>query len=70
MEEEKAREKELEKMIQHEIEAAWDKRIEQWRKERQARKLLLDDVMAGRARQIQERCKTFILFLYQKFFSL
>ncbi|XP_059155375.1 cilia- and flagella-associated protein 53-like [Physella acuta] len=55
MEEEKAREKELEKMIQHEIEAAWDKRIEQWRKERQARKLLLDDVMAGRARQIQER---------------
>ncbi|CAL1530958.1 unnamed protein product [Lymnaea stagnalis] len=55
MEEEKAREKELEKMIQLEVEAAWEKRIDQWRKERQARKLLLDDVVAGRAKQIQER---------------
>ncbi|KAI8789300.1 cilia- and flagella-associated protein 53-like [Biomphalaria glabrata] len=55
MEDEKAREKELEKLIQNEVEAAWEKRIDQWRKERVARKLLLEDVMAGRAKQIQER---------------
>lgn len=55
MEEEKIREAELEKMIQREVEAAWEKRIDQWRQERKARKLLLDDVMQGRAKQIQER---------------
>jgi len=53
--EEKAREAELEKMIQLEVAAAWEKRIDQWRRERQARKLMMNDVMEGRARQLQER---------------
>lgn len=53
--EEKAREAELERLIHAEVEAAWEKRIEQWRQERKARKLLLNDVMAGRAKQLQER---------------
>ena len=57
MAEEKAREAALEKLIQQEVEAAWEKRIDQWRRERKARKLLLEDVMAGRAKQLQERCK-------------
>lgn len=55
MAEEKAREIELERLIQLEVEAAWEKRIDQWRRERKARKLLLEDVMAGRAKQLQER---------------
>ncbi|KAH9524685.1 hypothetical protein Btru_027525 [Bulinus truncatus] len=55
MEDEKAREKELEKIIQNEVEAAWEKRTDQWRKERIARKIILENVMAGRAKQIQER---------------
>lgn len=63
MEDEKAREKELEKLIQNEVEAAWEKRIDQWRKERVARKLLLEDVMAGRAKQIQERCNHFYIII-------
>lgn len=57
MEEEKAKEKELEKMIQLEMDAAWEKRIEQWKQDRLARKLLMNDVMEGRARQIRERRK-------------
>jgi len=57
MAEEKAREAALEKLIQQEVEAAWEKRIDQWRRERKARKLLLEDVMAGRAKQLQERLR-------------
>lgn len=64
MEEEKAKDRELERLIQIEVEAAWQKRIDQWRRERHARKLLLDDVMAGRAKQLHERRKSLTLNSY------
>lgn len=55
--EEKQKEKELEQLIQHEVEAAWQKRIDQWRTERLIRRKLLDEVIAARNQQIQERCE-------------
>lgn len=57
MEEEKVKEKELERLVNEEVEKMWQKRLHQWQLERQARKKLLQDVMAGRAVQIRERCK-------------
>jgi len=53
--EEKAKERELEHLIQQEVEAAWQKRIEQWRTERIIRKKLLQEVIAGRNQQVQDR---------------
>jgi hypothetical protein len=58
MEEEKVKERELEKLVNEEVEKMWQKRLNQWQLERQARKKLLQDVMAGRAVQIQERCES------------
>lgn len=55
MEEEKRKEQELERLIAGEVESAWQRKIEQWRTERIMRKKLLEEVMAGRDRQIQER---------------
>lgn len=55
LEEEKAKERELERLIQQEVEAAWQKRLDQWRAERLARKQLLEEVIAGRNQQLQER---------------
>ncbi|CAG5131035.1 unnamed protein product [Candidula unifasciata] len=55
LEEENARQKELDKFIQQEVDAAWEKRMEQWRKEKMARKLLMNEVMEGRAKQLKER---------------
>lgn len=55
VEEEKQRQKELDQMIHDEVEAVWQKRIDQWKRERLMRKKLLDEVMAGRNRQLQER---------------
>lgn len=51
------KEKELERLVNEEVEKMWQKRLHQWQLERQARKKLLQDVMAGRAVQIRERCK-------------
>lgn len=55
LEEEKAKERELEKLIQMEVERMWQKRLDAWRTEREARKKLLRDVLAIRAQQVQER---------------
>lgn len=55
MEEEKAREKELDKMIDSEVEKMWQKRLNQRRLEREARKRLLEDVLAGRKLQLQAK---------------
>ena len=55
--EEKQREKELERLIQQEVESAWQKRIDQWRTERFIRRKLMDEVIAARSQQIQERCE-------------
>ncbi|KAL3865689.1 hypothetical protein ACJMK2_043053 [Sinanodonta woodiana] len=55
MEMEKRKEAELEKLIQEEVEKQWQKRLSQWKLEREARKKLLADVLQARAKQIQER---------------
>ena len=57
MEEEKVRERELEYLIQTEVEKMWQKRLDAWKTEREARKKLMQDVLAIRAQQVQERCK-------------
>jgi len=54
-EEEKAREAEMEAIINAEVEANWQKRLAQWRLEREARKKMLEDVMRERRVQINER---------------
>ena len=54
-EEEKAREAEMEAIINAEVEANWQKRLAQWRLEREARKKMLEDVMRERSIQINER---------------
>lgn len=54
-EEERAREAEMEAIINDEVERNWQKRIAQWRLEKEARKKMLSEVMAERSRQIQER---------------
>ncbi len=56
-EEEKVKERELEALIQQEVERMWQKRLAQWKLEREARKKLLRDVLAIRANQVQERCE-------------
>lgn len=55
MEEEKRLEKELDNMIEAEVKRQWQKRLDQWAKERDARKRLMDDVLATRKRQLQEK---------------
>lgn len=54
--EEEKREKELDALVNAEVQKQWAKRVEQWRMERQARKKLMQDVLDTRKKQIQERC--------------
>lgn len=56
-EEEARREKELDDIVNAEVEKQWAKRAAQWRQEAQARKKLLQDVLQTRKLQIQEKCK-------------
>jgi len=53
--EEEEREKMLEKFVNEEVEKQWEKRMNQYRQERSARKRLLDNVMMTREQQINER---------------
>jgi hypothetical protein len=53
--EEERREKEVNELVAMEVEKQWAKRIAQWRKEREARKRLLDDVIHTRQQQIKEK---------------
>lgn len=57
LEEERSKEKELERLINEEVEKTWQKRLHQWKLEHDARKKLLQDVLAARAVQVQERRK-------------
>lgn len=57
MEEEKRKEQELENLIHAEVERMWQKRLDAWQRERDARKKLMRDVLEIRAQQVQERCK-------------
>ena len=54
-EEERKKEKELDALVNEEVQKQWAKRVKQWRMEREARKKLLQDVLDTRKKQIQER---------------
>ena len=51
------REKLLEKLVNEEVEKQWAKKMEQYRKEREARRRLMDNVLKSREQQIEERSK-------------
>ena len=55
--EERQREQELDSLLTAEVEKQWAKRTQQWRKEREARRKLMDDVLKTRRQQIKEKCK-------------
>ena len=55
--EEEKRERELDALVNSEVEKQWAKRLEQWRKEREARKKLMQDVLNERKKQIEEKCE-------------
>lgn len=65
-EEERRREKELDAIVSAEVERQWSKRIEQWKREAEARKKLLRSVLDGRHKQVEEKRErniyTFYLF--------
>ena len=62
-EEERIRERELEALIQQEVERMWQKRLAAWSLEREARKKLMNDVLAVRAEQVRDRCKYILVTL-------
>ena len=72
-EEEAQREQELERLCDAEVEKMWEKKVKQWKLEKEARRKLLQDVMASRRVQLQDKCARsfvfrfyiFILFLYK-----
>ncbi|NXT49875.1 TCHP protein, partial [Pluvianellus socialis] len=52
---EKEREAELQTMFSEEAKKVWDKREEEWEREKAARDRLMNEILAGRQRQIQEK---------------
>ena len=60
-EEEKNKEKELDALLNEEVQKQWAKRVNQWRMEREARKKLLQNVLETRKKQIQEKCRLPVL---------
>ena len=63
-EEEAQREQELERLCDAEVEKMWEKKVKQWKLEKEARRKLLQDVMASRRVQLQDKCTRFYLFIY------
>ena len=55
--EEERIEKELDGLINSEVAKQWAKRAEQWKREREARAKLMQEVLDTRKEQIKEKCK-------------
>ena len=55
-EEEAIREKEMDRLCNEEVEKSWQKRLAQWRLEKEARKKLLQEVIDYRNKQLNEKC--------------
>lgn len=55
--EEEKREKEVDELLNIEVEKQWRHRAAQWKKEREARNKLMQDVIETRQVQIREKCK-------------
>lgn len=53
--EEEKREREVDALVNSEVEKQWAKRLEQWRKEREARMKLMQDVLNERKKQVEEK---------------
>ena len=51
------REKEVERLVNEEVEKQWGRKMEQYRLEREARKRLMENVLKTREQQIEERSK-------------
>lgn len=49
----------MDALLTAEVEQQWGKRVAQWRKEKEARRKLMDDVMQTRRQQVQEKCEMF-----------
>lgn len=54
-EEEAAHAAQLERLVDAEVEKAWQKKLAQWRLEKEARRKLLHDVLEGRKQQVQDK---------------
>ena len=67
--EEEMRERELERMCDAEVEKMWEKKVKQWKMEKEARRKLLVDVMAGRRRQLEEKRKIKFVQILQLFLT-
>jgi hypothetical protein len=63
-EEEKRREKELDRIMDEEVEKQFQKRLNQWKAEKQARKDNLARVLRERKMQIEEKSNSIYLLLY------
>jgi len=68
--EERRREKEMELICDAEVEKMWDRRVRQWQIEKMARQKLLEEVLASRRQQIQQKCMSSLVLLIFVFPSL
>ncbi len=59
--EEERVERELDALINSEVAKQWAKRTEQWKREREARAKLMQEVLDTRKQQIKEKCKLTLL---------
>ena len=55
--EEERVERELDALINSEVAKQWAKRTEQWKREREARAKLMQEVLDTRKQQIKDKCK-------------
>ncbi len=56
-EEERRREKELDTVVSVEVEKQWEKKMDHWQREAEARQKLLHDVLDIRKEQVQDKCQ-------------
>ena len=47
----------MEKLVDAEVEKMWQKRLQQWKLEKQARQNLLQEVLESRKRQVEDKRK-------------
>jgi cilia- and flagella-associated protein 53 len=65
-EEEKRKEKELDLIIEEDIERQFQKRLNEWKLQKQARKKLLESVLQERRLQIEEKSKHILILIKLK----
>lgn len=64
-EEERRREKELDTIVNAEMEKQCERRADQWQREADARQSLLQDVLDIRKQQVQDKCEKLIVINLQ-----